>query len=57
MRCLTTMPTVRKHPFANPRHGGARASARGSLAPFECNGRIEITLYVSANLYYDYSCI
>jgi hypothetical protein len=34
-----------------------QAQSYCSLAPFEGNGRIEITQYVSANLDHDYSCI
>lgn len=35
----------------------SRAQSNCSLAPFEGNGIIEITQYVSNNLDYDYSCI
>ncbi len=34
-----------------------KAKSDCSLAPFEGNGRVAITQYVSANLDYDYSCV
>jgi hypothetical protein len=34
----------------------AKAKSNCSLAPFEGNGKIEITQYVSANLDYDFAC-
>jgi hypothetical protein len=35
----------------------AKAQSNCSLAPFEGNGTIEITQYVTTNLDYDYSCV
>jgi len=35
----------------------AKAQANCSLAPFEGNGQVVITQYVSTNLDYDYSCV
>jgi hypothetical protein len=34
-----------------------KAESDCSLAPFEGNGRVVITQYVSTNLDYDYSCV